>query len=140
MAGHKLDYNAVWVAVWLPVAFWLIAVLGATLSGYPGVICVTPMGWLLSLSAGLRTSQNSASEAIMPRLIEASIAGALFGAFQGLVFAAVLSFASPLGIPATSALETLLTGLIAFFVVGGTSAGAGAVLSCGIAALWLRRT
>ena len=139
MLGHKLDFNAIWMAVWLPMASWLIAVLGATLTGYPGVICITPMGWLLALSAGMRTTQNSASEAITPRMIEAGIAGALLGVFQGLVFAGVLAFASPLGTPGSSPLETLMTAIIAFLIVGGASAGVDSALSIGIAALRLRR-
>jgi hypothetical protein len=128
------------LAVWLPAAAWLLAVLGATLSGYPGVICVTPIGWLLSLSVGLRVVQQSASETITARLLEAGLAGALLGVFQGLVFALVLAFASPLGVPEAPPLESFFSALIAFLVAGGASAGAGAALSSGIAALKLRRT
>ena len=139
MPEKRLDFDAIWMAVWLPMAFWLVALLGATLSGYPGVICITHVGWLLSFSAGLRSIQNSTSEAITPRLVEAGIAGALFGAFQCLLFAVVVAFASPLGIPGAGLFETILTTIIAFLVVGGTSTGAGAVLSSGIASLKLRR-
>jgi hypothetical protein len=97
------------------------------------------MGWLLALSAGLRALQYSRSQEITPRLLEAGIAGALLGAFQGFMFAIVLAFASPLGVSDSGPLDSILTSVIAFLIVGGASAGAGAVLSSGIAALKLRR-
>ena len=136
----RLDFKAVAQAAWLPALLWAAAVLGATLSGYPGVICVTPLGWLLALPAGWRALEFSASPSTTARLLEAGLSGALVGAFQGILFALVLTFASPLGIEAESQLNALLSALIALLATGGMGSAAGAALGSGIAALSLRRS
>ena len=65
---------------------WLAAVLLVTWAGYPGVICVTPMAWLMALAVGRRCASHSASSTATKRLLEAALAGAIFGFLQGLLF------------------------------------------------------
>jgi hypothetical protein len=66
--------------------FWLVAVLLVTWAGYPGVICVTPMAWLMSLVVGRRCATQSTSPTRAKGLLEAALAGALFGLLQGVLF------------------------------------------------------
>jgi hypothetical protein len=103
------------------------------------VICVTPVGWLLSLPAGWRCVRYSVSATVSLRLVEAGLAGALVGLVQGLIFALIIAFASPLGIEGESPLEAGVSALIAFVIVGGAGAAVCAGLASGIAALELRR-
>jgi hypothetical protein len=60
----------------------------ATLGGYPGVVCVTPMAWLIGLWAGQRVAATSRSAGRRP-LVEAAVAGALVGLIEGVLFVAV---------------------------------------------------
>ena len=71
--------------------------------------------------------------------MEAGLAGAIIGAFQGLIFAGVLAFASPMGFGGSSGLDAFFVALIALVVVGGFGAVVGATLGSVIAALQLRR-
>jgi hypothetical protein len=80
-----LDGRAILSSALPLFAVWLAAVVGITLAGYPGVVCVTPMAWLLALSAGLRCAARSASPAVGKRILEAGLAGALLGLLQGIV-------------------------------------------------------
>jgi hypothetical protein len=41
---------------------WLAMVILVTLAGYPGVICVTPMAWLIALRVGNICVARSTSE------------------------------------------------------------------------------
>lgn len=65
---------------------WLVAVLLVTWAGYPGVVCVTPLAWLMALSVGARCASRSSSPKPSQRLLEAALAGALFGLLQGVLF------------------------------------------------------
>jgi hypothetical protein len=74
---------------------WLLMVLIVTAAGYPGVICVTPMAWLLALPVGNLCVVRSKSESSSRRLIEASLAGAFFGFLQGILFLAITPLMGP---------------------------------------------
>lgn len=87
--GRRLDYQAVFTGWFLPSLFWILAVAGATLAGYPGVICITPLGWTLGLSVGTRVAAASRSPERSQRIAEAVLAGAGLGLLQGLLFAGV---------------------------------------------------
>lgn len=80
-----LDWRAIGVGA-APVAWFVAMALLATLGGYPGVICVTPMAWLIGLAAGQRVAMGSRSAPGRRVLVEAAIAGALVGAIEGLLF------------------------------------------------------
>ncbi len=134
----KLDLQTVFFSPLLPGLGWLAAVLAATLGGYPGVICVTPLGWLLSLSVSGRCVNQTRSTAKNVRILEASLAGALFGLFTGVLFAAVLAFNPDFAIAEGGWISALATALLALCLGGGVSAVVCAVLSAAYAALLLR--
>ena len=68
---------------------WLAAALVVTLAGYPGVICVTPMAWLLALRAGQVCISRSKSRLRRRRFQEAALSGAVLGLVEGLAFLAM---------------------------------------------------
>jgi len=100
---------------------WLVVVLLITVAGQPGVVCVTPMAWLLALRVGNIVAWRSRSEQPSRRLTEAALAGGFFGILQGILFAAVTPFMGP--IQADEWTKTIVLMLIIFIV--GTFAGAG---------------
>ena len=75
---------------------WLAMVLLVTWAGYPGVVCVTPMAWLIALRVGNLAVARSRSETSSRRLTEAALAGAVLGLLQGLLFAAIISLLQPI--------------------------------------------
>ena len=84
-----LDGRAILDASLRLFAVWLVAVVGVTLAGYPGVVCVTPMAWLLALSVGLRCASRSVSPTPGRRILEAGLAGAVLGLLQGVLFVVI---------------------------------------------------
>lgn len=70
---------------------WLSVVLLIAWRGQPGVICMTPLAWLMALWVGVRCAANSSSITAKHRLTEAAVAGALFGLLQGVLFTLVVS-------------------------------------------------
>jgi hypothetical protein len=113
---------------------WLASVLLVTWAGYPGVVCVTPVAWLLALGVGLRCAMFSRSPGSHQRVQEAALAGALFGFLQGVLFFLISPRMGPID-PSEQASATAITlGL----TCGGTLAAAG--LSAFNAWLFLRRT
>jgi hypothetical protein len=70
----------------LQFAPWLAIVLLVTWAGYPGVVCVTPLAWLIALRVGLVCAAQSASPRAAQRLREAALAGGWFGFMQGALF------------------------------------------------------
>lgn len=65
---------------------WLALVLVVAWAGYPGVACVTPLAWALALPVGRMCVARSRSREGSLRVLEAILAGALFGLLQGLLF------------------------------------------------------
>ena len=61
-------------------------VLVVTWAGYPGVVCVTPMAWLIALRVGLLCATQSPSSSTNRRVTEAAIAGGWLGLLQGALF------------------------------------------------------
>lgn len=84
-----LDFGAILHAVWLPLLLWCVMVIGAAMSGYPGVVCVTPLAWLLALPVGRSCVLRSRSPRPTMPLLEAGLAGGLLGALEGLIVAPV---------------------------------------------------
>ena len=82
----NLDRRAISAALFLPALYWTGAVIATTLFGYPAVICMTPLAWLLALPIGMRVPHESISPGNGP-VIEAAVSGALLGIWQGLLFA-----------------------------------------------------
>ena len=100
---------------------WLAIVVLVTWAGYPGVVCVTPMAWLIALQVGNLTVARSRSETSSRRLTEAALAGAVLGLLQGLLFAAIISLLEPIN--ADDRTRTIVLTLI--MIVIGIFAGAG---------------
>jgi hypothetical protein len=100
---------------------WLAMVILVTWAGYPGVICVTPMAWLIALRVGNICVARSTSEQPSRRLLEADLAGGFFGFLQGVLFIVVNQFLGP--IQADEWTRTIILMLI--LLVVGIFAGAG---------------
>ena len=75
---------------------WLAIVLLVTFAGQPGVVCVTPMAWLIALQVGNICVKRSRSPGRSQRLIEASLAGAVLGLLQGILFAVIITRMEPI--------------------------------------------
>jgi len=100
---------------------WLAMVLLVTFAGYPGVVCVTPMAWLIALRVGNIVAWRSRSAQSSRRLTEAALAGGVFGFLQGILFAVISPFMGPIQADEwTSAIV-----LILIMIVVGIFAGAG---------------
>jgi hypothetical protein len=83
-----LDLRAVVRAVWLPALIWPLLVMAVAAAGAPGVVCVTPMAWLLGLPVGRSCESVTRSTEARKVMLEAAIAGGVLGVTQG-VFAAI---------------------------------------------------
>jgi uncharacterized metal-binding protein len=89
----RLDLKAIAYAIWAPFISWLVVVIIVAFGGHqPGVVCVTPVAWLLALWVGLRCVASSRSPLKSGRLLEAALAGGIFGMLQGVLFAVVVPF------------------------------------------------
>lgn len=100
---------------------WLLAVLLISWAGYPGVICVTPVAWLIALRVGIICVARSCSAQTGRHLLEAALAGGWFGLLQGLLFWIIVPFMRE--IKATERASALLLSLI--MLAAGILAGAG---------------
>ncbi|HEY9526833.1 MAG TPA: hypothetical protein VIR02_07125 [Anaerolineales bacterium] len=100
---------------------WLAMVALVSLAGYPGVICVTPMAWLIALRVGNLCVAHSTSQNSSQRLWEAALAGGLLGLLQGILFLVFLLFLGP--IEASEWTRAILLVLIQLIL--GILAGAG---------------
>ena len=100
---------------------WLAMVLLVTWSGYPGVVCVTPMAWLLALRVGNICVMRSRSEASSRRLLEAALAGGFLGFLQGVLFTIIIPLMGP--IQANEWTKTIV--LVLILLIVGVLSGAG---------------
>ncbi|HEU0293848.1 MAG TPA: hypothetical protein VFR47_13995 [Anaerolineales bacterium] len=100
---------------------WLAIVLLVAWAGYPGVVCVTPMAWLIALRVGNLVAARSRSESSSRRLTEAALAGAVLGLLQGILFAVLISQLEPIN-PDERSRSIILTLIM---IVVGVFAGAG---------------
>ena len=116
-----LDLRVVFETPLRQFAWWLVAVLLVTVAGYPGVVCVTPMAWLIALRIGNLVALRSLSDLSSQRLTEAALAGGLLGLLQGILFGAITPFMGP--IQADEWTRTII--LIFGMLIVGTLIGAG---------------
>jgi hypothetical protein len=83
-----LDFSAILKALLPPLIVWAAAVVFITFVGHqPGVICATPVAWLLACWAGMKCVATSRSAGKSSLLIEAALAGGVLGLLQGILFA-----------------------------------------------------
>ena len=94
---------------------WLAMVLLVTWASYPGVVCVTPMAWLIALRVGNLVAARSRSDTSARRMMEAALAGAVLGLLQGILFAVIIAQLQPIN-PEEDTRATALT--IGMIVVG----------------------
>ena len=87
-----LHPNAFWRTLLYPLIVWGVAVVTITAAGQPGVVCVTPMAWLLALWCGRRYVILAGGD---PDRFGPSLLGAALGLAQGLIFALVSTVAMP---------------------------------------------
>src|SRR6187455_1006641 len=92
---NSLDFRVIFITPLREFLGWLIAVLIVSIAGYPGVVCVTPMAWLIALRVGNICVARSRSEQSRQRILEASIAGAILGLLQGILFLVSVPFMGP---------------------------------------------
>jgi len=100
--------------------WWLIMVLIVTFAGYPGVVCVTPMAWLLALRVGNICISKTRTTLSSRRLFEAGLAGGLLGVLQGVLFAVIVPFMGTI----EDNEWTSAIGLTLIMVIGGGWIGA----------------
>ncbi len=96
LKSQGIDLRAVIEIPLRQFIWWLVMVLLASFSGYPGVVCVTPMAWLIALRVGVLCVLRSRSESSSQRLLEAALAGGLLGLLQGILFTVVVPFMGPI--------------------------------------------
>ncbi len=76
-SSQTIDFRNVIEIPLRQFAPWLIMVLLVTWAGYPGVVCVTPMAWLIALRVGNICFARSKSETSARCLLESALAGGL---------------------------------------------------------------
>lgn len=117
----KLDLRVIVEVPLRLFAPWLAMVLVVTWAGYPGVVCVTPMAWLLALRVGPVCVTRSTSSSPRRRLLEAALAGGWFGFLQGILFVVIILWKAPIRPNEQTSATLLNVGM----VVVGMLAGAG---------------
>ena len=118
---NGLDFRVVFEIPLRQFVWWLVIVLLLTVAGYPGVVCVTPMAWLIALRVGNLVALHSLSDLSSQRLTEAALAGGLLGLLQGILFGVITPFMGP--IQADEWTRTII--LIVGMLIVGTLIGAG---------------
>ena len=89
----RLDFGAVLKSALPPFIVWAAVVLVVTFVRHqPGVVCVTPMAWLLACWVGLSCVARSRSERKSALLAEAALSGGALGLLQGLLFVLVAPY------------------------------------------------
>ncbi len=116
----RIDFRLVFEIPLRQFVPWLAMVLLVSLAGYPGVVCVTPMAWLLALRVGNICVARSRSEESSQRLLEAALAGGFLGFLQGILFLVIIPFMGP--IQPNEITKTIVLTLIMLIV--GVLAGA----------------
>jgi hypothetical protein len=127
LAEKKIDIKAIFSALALPIIFWGFSVGAISALGYPGVVCITPIAWLLSFTVGQTSIHRSRSLTKSLRVREAAIGGGMLGVMQGLLFIVISSIG--LDVAAGEISRTLLIGVIMTLV----GAGACAIISAAFA-------
>ena len=119
-SSNRLDLRVIIETPLRQFVLWVAMVLLVTWAGYPGVVCVTPMAWLIALRVGNLCVWRSKSIQSSRRLIEAALAGGLLGFLQGLLFAGIITLLEPIN--ADERTRTIILTLI--IIVVGILAGA----------------
>ena len=99
-------------ALIVPLLVWSAAVFFITTAGQPGVVCMTPMAWLLALWSGRQYVRLSNRQ---PDRLGPVLLGAVLGLCLGIIFTLVSAQAMPVD-PSEVGKSQMLTALM---IVGG---------------------
>jgi hypothetical protein len=122
--SNKLDLRIILEVPLRQFTPWFVTVLLVRWAGFPGVICVTPLAWLIALRVGILCVSRSTSTSSNYRLQEAVLAGAWFGLLPGLLFWVI----APRMGPTQASEQTSATIITLSMLLVGMSAGAGCSL------------
>lgn len=104
------------LGMWL--LLWGLVVLFVAYQQQPGVICLTPMAWLLALPAGWNYVVFARGKAGRQPFVAGAILGALLGLLYGLLFFGVASYGMPVGSDPEEI--TKMQNMVIFMIAGGT--------------------
>lgn len=104
------------LSMWLLV--WGAAVLFATYQKQPGLICLTPMAWLLALPAGWNYVAFAHGNPGRQPFVAGAILGALLGLLYGLLFFGIAAFGMPVGSDPSEIAK--MQNMVIFMIGGGT--------------------
>jgi hypothetical protein len=93
----SINFNAFLRALAMPLITWLVVLGVALLGGQPGVICVTPMAWLLSLVCGGQYIRLVDGRQGRWPLLGPALAGATLGLCMSILFIIVNVMDMPIG-------------------------------------------
>ena len=96
-------------------------VIAVTWAGFPGVVCITPLAWLLALAVGVRIEEQSTLPEAGQRLRQAALAGGFLGLLQGLLFLVIMPRLEPLQPDERS----MAIGIAIFVLIAGIPVAAG---------------
>lgn len=116
---NKLDIRNIIETPLRQFAPWLAAVLVVTFAGYPGVVCITPMAWLIALQVGNVSVRHSRSASSASRKLEATFAGAILGLLQGILFAIIITQLEPINADEQARTTALTLGMIVVGIAFG---------------------
>jgi len=118
----KLDIRNIFETSIRQFAPWLaVVLLVGFVAKQPGVVCVTPMAWLIALRVGIICAASSRSEASNSRYLEAALAGGVLGFMQGILFAMVSAQMEPIGADDATKAVTLTIVLIVVGMFAGAA-------------------
>jgi hypothetical protein len=126
-----INKSAFWRTLIAPLVLWGVMVGFAVLANQPGIVCITPMAWLLALWSGVHYIDMADGTPPRHPLLAPALVGALLGLGQGIIFLLVSAKAMPVTTGDDQATASLLTVVV---FIGG-------MLVCAVLSVftaWLR--
>lgn len=102
---------AMWGLIWGAMVFMV------TYAGQPGVVCLTPMAWLLALPAGWNYVVFAQGRPGRQPFIAGALLGAVLGLLFGLLFFGVAAYGMPVGNDPAEVAK--MRNLVFFMISGG---------------------
>jgi hypothetical protein len=93
--GKAIHLSAFVRTLAAPLIVWVVAVAAITAAGQPGVVCVTPMAWLMALWCGGQYVRLSSGRADQRPLPGAALVGTALGLGMSVVFILVSRASTP---------------------------------------------